>query len=698
MQPTLEFAPMPRLFSRIAPLAAIFLSVTLSQVLAQTTPEPPDAMDRALAAAGLTKATTKFDFSAMGNHGAGEFLLPFFDSVHRAPLRIPFYSNVLRQDALKAAPAAGELAMTVSWRMGEGTRRTLISDPLKKDLEAAALPGALPAAIKALHAAAGKPLKAAQEKALNEAVKVVPADIAQNAALILVTEARALVWRQRAFNRFTGDLQKMFTRLTAHNVEDREEWDDSVDTLMHTIDMKYLLVGGIDLAIAADRATEAFKKRTTTEQFSFEWETPQGHIVLRGAGDQQYVGDRPYLLIIDTAGNETYYGGGATYDATHPASVLIDLAGDDRYLERPELAETPVAEYAKRKDGSPRPSFGGGVLGYGVLIDVAGNDFYRSLENSQGSGLFGLGILHDRAGDDRYDAYTSSQGAAKFGIGILGDLDGADQYRCFTTSQGFGATKGYGLLVDTGNGDDLYDANDTVIDFKAPQDEKRNASLAQGMGYGRRADYSDGHSLAGGIGALVDAGGKNSFSCGIFGQGAGYWYGFGLLSTGSGDDTYKGVWYTQGASAHFAVGMIWDLGGNDNYTATVHASQALGHDYGTGYLLDESGNDTYIGPGLSVGAGNNNGFGFFWDKAGDDSYAGIKGKNNAFGTASLDPALRNTVREGSVTLGVFLDTGGNDTYPAKTTREVNNTQWMMPRTDKTFPVQRGVGLDTEAAG
>jgi len=306
-------------------------------------------------------------------------------------------------------------------------------------------------------------------------------------------------------------------------------------------------------------------------------------------------------------------------------------------------------------------------------------------------------VLHDRAGDDRYESYTASQGAATFGVGVLADLNGADQYRCFTTSQGFGATKGCGLLVDSGDGDDLYEANDNVIDFPAPQDANHNATLVQGVGYGRRADYSDGHSLLGGIGVLIESGGRNTFSCGVFGQGAGYWYGAGVLSAGTGDDTYRGVYYTQGASAHFAVGVLWDSGGNDDYRATMHASQALGHDFGTGFLIDDAGNDRHEAPGLSLGAGNANGFGFFWDKAGDDTYAPSPGTAPFFGGASTEASARNSIRERNLTLGIFLDSGGNDTYPATFPLAQNNTLWTMPRTDAMFPGQRGAGIDVEAS-
>jgi len=674
-----------------------FFASTLFGSVLQAQKAAPDAWDTVLSAAGVTKSTARFDFTDMANYGGGEFPLPFFEAMHRFPLRVPFYARVLRSDALKAAPAAGELVMAAGWRMDHGSRRTLIGDPLKDDLTQSAEADALLAAIRALHIAAGKPLTAAQEKKLKDSIKTVPADVAQNAALLLRTEARALGWRERALARFTGhDLQKVFAQLIDSDAGDRDERKDALNDLRRAIDLHYMMVGGTDLALSADKAASALEKRDGAETFRFEWDAPQGRIVLNGAGDDQYAGDRPYLLIIDAGGNDTYFGGGATYDGAHGASVLLDLGGNDRYLGNAELAATAVADYADRKKGGERPSFGAGVLGYGILVDIKGDDFYRALSNTQGRGLFGVGVLHDRAGNDRYESYTAAQGAGSFGVGVLADLDGADEYRCFTTSQGFGATWGCGLLVDAGEGDDLYEANDKVIDFPAPQDQNHNATLAQGMGYGRRADYSDGHSLRGGVGALIEGGGKNSFSCGVYGQGAGYWYGAGILSAGSGDDTYRGVYYTQGATAHFAVGVLWDTGGNDDYRATTHASQGLGHDFGTGFLIDDAGNDNYQAPGLSMGAGNANGFGFFWDKAGDDTYAPSPGTAPLFGGALTEASARNSIRERNLTLGIFLDTGGNDTYPPTFAAAQNNTLWTMPRTDQMLPAQRGAGLDVEA--
>ena len=415
---------------------------------------------------------------------------------------------------------------------------------------------------------------------------------------------------------------------------------------------------------------------------------------MHGAGDDSY-GARPYLLVIDTAGNDLYRGGGATLDADHGISVLIDAAGNDRYVQAPELDRLDVASAPSRKRSDLPPAFGAGVMGIGILADLDGDDRYAALNRSEGSGLLGAGILWDRAGNDRYDAYTTSQGSGTAGVGLLADLAGSDRYLCFTTSQAFGGVRGFGMLVDAGAGDDSYEANDTVIDFPSPQSAQHNASLSQGAGFGRRADYLDGHSLAGGIGVLVDEAGANRYLCGIFGQCVGYWYGAGVLCGGTGPDLYRGAWYVQGASAHYAVGALVEAGGDDRYTATMNMAQGAGHDFGPGILDDASGSDRYEAPNLSLGGGNANGIGLFHDHAGDDTYVAAAG-TTTLGRASADPAVKGSLRERNLTVGLFLDTGGRDRYPEGMKWARDGAAWTMTDSGAgPFPSVRGGGLDTE---
>jgi len=412
------------------------------------------------------------------------------------------------------------------------------------------------------------------------------------------------------------------------------------------MDLASLVQGGLILARAMDRA-EALLKHRLPGKFSFAWDTPIGQIALNGDGDDRY-GLGPYLLIIDTGGNDHYQSGGAATSPANPVGLLLDLAGDDTY--------------EAKSDGA----FGAGVFGYGFHLDAAGNDTYKGPGMACGAGVFGAGALLDRSGKDRYEINRLGEGAAYHGIGILSDLAGDDAYHCFTQAQGFGGVRGVGVLVDR-EGNDRYEANDTKIDYPSPQTKEHNTSLAQGCAFGRRAHPGDGHSLAGGVGLLVDGKGDDHYKCGVFGQGTSYWYGLGMLVDLAGDDVYEGVWYVQGASAHYGVAALVDLAGNDRYKATATQSQGHGHDYSTGWLHDLKGNDTYECPSNAMGSALYNGIGILWDEAGDDTYR--------TGDSSL--GFAGTARAGALCLGLFIDRGGKNTFPEKG-RARQGTSWVQP--------------------
>jgi hypothetical protein len=151
---------------------------------------------------------------------------------------------------------------------------------------------------------------------------------------------------------------------------------------------------------------------------------------------------------------------------------------------------------------------------------------------------------------------------------------------------------------------------------------RATTSNAQGAGVGRRADFSDGRSWAGGIGALADLAGNDSYTGGTFCQGAGFWHGTGILADAAGDDTYDGVWYAQGSAAHFALGVLLDAQGNDRHvlSGTGGAGLGFGWDAGLGMCLDLAGDDEYVANRLAVGAAGERGIGVFADVAGSDRY------------------------------------------------------------------------------
>jgi hypothetical protein len=498
------------------------------------------------------------------------------------------------------------------------------------------------------------------------------------AALIIYASIDTLGFRAMAFAQAAQefDLAEMHSKSQTLLASDSDIIDFSLERFASQVDFKYLYTHVQDLALAVDYTVDSLETLTFDSEFSFRWETPLGKIVLADGSENHYPNDE-YFLIIDTGGNDSYEGGGASASVDNWISVLIDLNGDDIY----------------RSEKDNTPAFGAGIMGYALMVDAKGNDVYSGRNMTGGVGLFGVGALMDKSGRDSYDGFICAQGCGQFGIGILSDLEGSDKYHVYLLGQGFGFTKGMGLLVDM-KGDDDYYADTADIVFPSSQTKDYNSNLAQGVGFGKRADYIDGHSWGGGIGMLVDAEGNDTYSAGLFAQGCAYWYAIGMLLDDSGDDIYNGVWYVQGSGAHFGLGVLIDSSGNDHYTATKNMAQGAGHDFTLGTLIDCGGDDLYDAPNLSLGGGNANGIGIFWDKWGDDVYR--VSAATTLGRANV--ASRGNLRENMLCLGLFLDTGGLDTYPEKYDFAGNNRRWIQRGTNVSKPleVEKGVGMDCES--
>ncbi|MBW1869489.1 MAG: hypothetical protein JRI73_09420, partial [Deltaproteobacteria bacterium] len=185
-------------------------------------------------------------------------------------------------------------------------------------------------------------------------------------------------------------------------------------------------------------------------------------------GDDFYSGDRLSLgasffgvgCLIDVAGNDTYacqeMGQGSAFFG---GALLLDMAGNDLY------------EGAKYVQGF------GGPLGFGQILDLKGDDFYRAgwkhgssygtanmyQACSQGAAWGfrgyaggGIGILYDLLGNDFYQAGNFSQGTGYyFGFGMLRDDGGDDEYRGGRYCQGSAAHRAVGAFVDI-SGNDVY--------------------------------------------------------------------------------------------------------------------------------------------------------------------------------------------------------------------------------------------------
>ncbi|MCK5578140.1 MAG: PDZ domain-containing protein, partial [Planctomycetes bacterium] len=366
--------------------------------------------------------------------------------------------------------------------------------------------------------------------------------------------------------------------------------------------------------LSADLKDKAAKPTIISQ--NTEW----GKIIISGQGVNRYT--EPAAVIIDLGGNDFYANSSGASALDLPVSLIIDLAGDDTY-----------SAYTQGCQGC-------GLLGVGILADLAGNDDYVSQNWGQGTGLLGVGLLYDQAGDDIYRGQEYSQGAGFFGAGVLLDMTGHDYYGSNGFAQGFGSTKGVGLLFDATGDDNYYATGRYSSGYTA--DVGTFVGFAQGAGLGSR---KTGLARSGGLGILIDNSGQDRYEAGVFSQGGGYYFAWGILVDGGDDnDTYVGTRYAQGFSAHSALGFFLEEGGNDHYLSWIGVHAGLAWDLCSTVFIDKEGDDTYDRrSGFSIGAAAHNSFCLFYDAAGNDTY-----------NCRLDKATRNSYH-GGYSLSLFLD-------------------------------------------
>lgn len=605
--------------------------------------------DSAMAQVGLTSEDIRFDQDEMATWGGDRWRLTYFTMFHRNPLKLPKYGRMSLEALQVDCGNITALVANAGRKIDCPVRRSLIGDPLEKyTRQLDSLP-------RTAWSSTQKSLIDPSYAKLRAKIDLLYALLDDNQSLFTAAFAEIAPdnHRRNIFDYFLADSQK-------HN--------DLVEDIAVKVDFNRMVGGAEDIAEALRRLSDSLEYcifPSTREDFP----TPLGLIAIGTNGNDEYSYQSPPLLILDPGGDDQYHISG--YPVNYPLSAIIDVSGNDRYIST----------------DSTSPGIGGAVLGMSVVLDKYGNDYYDAKNVAQGCGIFGVGAVMDYNGRDTYRARSYAQGAAAFGVGVLSDSTGNDSLYCWMNSQGFGYTMGCGLCINY-SGDDIYIAEDSILFSPGQQTQEHNSSLSQGVGFGKRADYIDGHSWAGGVGILCDVLGADKYSAGLFAQGCGYWFALGMLLDGSGDDIYHSVWYTLGSGAHFAIGYLDDFAGNDSYNATMNMSIGSGHDFNIGYFNERSGNDTYLAPGLSLGGGNFQGIGIFHDWLGDDRYT-TSGGFNLGGARGLTQGARAYLR----TFGVFVDAAGKDIYSDSRVR--NNLKWISPKSDstKSDPFEIGVGID-----
>ncbi len=540
---------------------------------------------------------------------------------------------------------------------------------------------------------------------LMEKLKDIPREVQLIAASLMLNIHDSYKWRQLAIR--NCDPEDMTALFNIKNLDevigDGQVYFPQVDDIAGSIDEHSLYYACMKTAQATETCYKKLRKyldntRADLSKIRFEHVLPFGRVVILGTGDD--ISDyRDAAILIDLGGNDKHSGNlGATPSTEIPISVMIDMSGKDSYINENEMLL----------------SQGAAILGTGVLIDGDGKDTYRSVKMSQGCGFFGMGLLFDIAGDDDYKLEAGGQGAGYFGLGFALDMLGDDSYYIYGDGQGFGGVGGIGVIADYA-GNDKYTAEPLaeVVDRGDYHSEhKINVNSAQGAGMGRRGDGSDGHSWAGGLGALIDIKGNDYYYSGNWTLGCGYWFGTGLVYEGEGDDHYKSVYFTQASGAHYCIGAILDENGNDTHELweTAGAGLAFGWDYTNAMLFNLGGDDKYIAKIISIGCAQIRSNAMLFDIGGNDYYQ-LQDKQQGFGAATFresyaKPNRFSPFESYTKSFGLLLDIGGEDSYKDwivetnKTIiskRCVNNATWLSPdKSDKNYGYDNyGVGMDVD---
>lgn len=560
------------------------------------------AVDRLLDQKGVKASQVNIDFEILEKHISNKFLafsyapgrakskLKVIEDLHRDAWKLPGYADVLAR-GLRDSRGSVEAAHSA---MGLGEIKVELPRP-------------------------GTFLEELKKWGEPKGAEAVPADVAEAAALVLaaVRAARDKLPQERPD-------KKPFSTLR-------------VEKLDEGFDYASMYVAGALIVTAVNRV----RIKPHSEPFLFEMKTERGDIIIKGGSNDTW-DRRDVLLLIDCGGDDDYTASTAGISTGGaPISVLIDVAGNDRY----------------------GPT-GLGSFGVGVCADLEGADTYRG-SKGLGAGYFGVGVLIDAAGDDAYASDTHAQGVGMFGIGMLVDRGGRDRYEILQFGQGCGLTKGVGVLLEE-QGDDRYVARDPInggkLEAPSAQTKEHNVSMAQGVGFGDRNALR-----AGGIGALVDVAGDDTYSAGVFGQGVGFYLAVGVLADFAGSDTYETFVYGQAQGVHGGMGILTDYRGNDRHRCQGWNCLALGVDWGVTWFIDHEGDDEYDVVQNGAAASLGNCVAIFYEASGNDTYhfkieeGNILGKGVEYGGDDLNQDGKVEPRE-QRHWAFFFEMAGRDTY------------------------------------
>jgi len=706
-------------------------------------PETFDVLGEALVRLGASRGDLGYrphaSWARFPNPELVPYRLPLFDDVFAEPLRLydlgrtmgNTVDGFLGPGALDSQPQALHKLLyflAVDKRVG-GFRDYSVNLPGGSLGDAASTPGGAvgasrgpaPTLLGSLEAAYtlagqslerrsfGKPSGDTERAAIERQINALPAPVQEAVARLVTGLVDAARWRNLALRNVPPEAIAACrgVRDLGATQGDALVYYPEIDDVARAIDEQSLAYAAMKTVQAAQDARTALrswwskassKDHKAAAELAFAHRTPLGWVIVRGTRADVHT-ETDVLALVDLGGNDVYRGDSGVGGGIAPVAVSIDLAGNDKYVN----------------EDAAQPAQGSGVFGAGILLDVEGDDEYAARTLAQGSGFFGVGVLVDESGADRYRMETSGQGCGYFGIGLCLDSQGDDDYAAHGEAQGFGGVGGgVGVLADH-SGRDHYMAEPyaSKVDRGDYHSQgKVNVSNAQGVGSGRRGDGADGHSWAGGLGAILDLHGNDTYESGNWSLGTGYWFGTGIAYDGAGNDLYRSVYFTQAAAAHYASGALLDEGGNDQHVLfeTAGAALAFGWDYGVALLVDKAGDDRYEAKTLALGLAQIRSNALFFDLGGDDQYQ-MGAEQAGFGAADFredyaKPDPLAPYNSETACFGIWIDAGGADRYVRwddKNGRAVAATQaddrgWRDPApSSPQFGYRNhGIGLDLPA--
>ncbi len=634
--------------------AAVALVASLAAIPAWTrAPAPP--LPQLMELAGIEADELAPDPGQIDTSPTRAQQLPLYRALVAKPLTAPYRAGLLADACRESAISPHDLVQLAGTLAGASFDRsqTEVLAPIESTLRSAADP--LEAAIAWMRPLASRgdawPPSLPRKDEASSALRF-------EVALTLAAMGRSHGFLRRALERVPAAAtpELLVRQALEGRIEPLEEPDFRV--LVAEVEKPALVAGMLDLVAAVQRLRDFVARSESLPKVAWRIDTPMGAVVVDTTGRDNVHALGGPLLVVDVGGNDRYEF--AARGHGRRISVVLDHGGDDEYLALAPSADPSAA-----------------LLGYGILWDTQGDDRYRGTRLAQASALFGAALLVDEEGHNDFAANGYAQGHATAGVAVLLAGAGSDAYRAQTHSQGSAGPAGVAMLVDRG-GDDRYTLDNSPLSMPSAQLSDRNTSMGQGAGRGLRTDAIDGRSAAGGIGILVDLAGNDRYEAQVFAQGVGYREGLGILVDDAGDDRYEAAWYAMGSAAHRGAGVLLDRGGGrDRYRATHSTSLGAAHDFSVAFFLDDGGDDRYHAGGLGLGAASENGIAFFVDAAGDDAYGVDAGACLAFGATRI--GRWGTRRDDLPNVGLFMDLGGDDSYPAHCPGVRNEGSWAAPR-------------------